>query len=257
MADQTKIALITGANRGIGLETARQLGEQGYTVLVAARSLKKAEDAVLELKKDGIERAIAITLDVGDDASVEAAAAEVTEKFGRLDALVNNAGDTQRGDFLTLTDEQHLSGFALKYHATVRFCRAAWPHLEASKGAVVNISGIGAHTPEPEFTIGGPVNSAMINFSKAASKRPGAPRVNVVCPGHIETDRLSRRIDVYAEKHGLSREAAAEEMRAELGIAQFGQPGDISAMVRYLCSDQARYITGAVFTVDGGATPGI
>ena len=92
MADQTKIALITGANRGIGLETARQLGERGYTVLVAARSLKKAEDAVLELKKDGIERAVAITLDVGDDASVEAAAAEVTEKFGRLDALVNNAG---------------------------------------------------------------------------------------------------------------------------------------------------------------------
>ena len=238
--------LITGCSSGFGQAIAAQFLDQGWEVIATMRT-PSAEGL------PGSYKLRVLPLDVTDPASISSAIASA----GQIDALVNNAGDTQRGDFLTLTDEQHLSGFALKYHATVRFCRAAWPHLEASKGAVVNISGIGAHTPEPEFTIGGPVNSAMINFSKAASKRPGAPRVNVVCPGHIETDRLSRRIDVYAEKHGLSREAAAEEMRAELGIAQFGQPGDISAMVRYLCSDQARYITGAVFTVDGGATPGI
>lgn len=251
------IAIITGASRGLGRAIALDLAAAGYGVALTARDAAALEAVAQDCTKAGAPVALTYPADLSQPGEPARVVDEVMKQTGRIDALVNNAGDTQRGDFLTLTDEQHLSGFALKYHATVRFCRAAWPHLEASKGAVVNISGIGALTPEPEFTIGGPVNSAMINFSKAASKRPGAPRVNVVCPGHIETDRLSRRIDVYAEKHGLSREAAAEEMRAELGIAQFGQPGDISAMVRYLCSDQARYITGAVFTVDGGATPGI
>jgi 3-oxoacyl-[acyl-carrier protein] reductase len=251
------IAIITGASRGLGRAIALDLAAAGYGVALTARDAAALESVAQDCTKAGAPLALTFPADLRQPDEPARVVAEVMTRAGRIDALVNNAGDTQRGDFLDLSDEQHLSGFALKYHATVRFCRAAWPHLEASKGAVVNISGIGAHTPEPEFSIGGPVNSALINFTKAVSKRPGAPRANVVCPGHIETDRLSRRIDVYAETHGLDREAAAAEMRGKLGISQFGQPGDISAMVRYLCSDQARYITGSVFTVDGGATPGI
>ena len=206
MADQTKIALITGANRGIGLETARQLGEQGYTVLVAARSLKKAEDAVLELKKDGIERAVAITLDVGDDASVEAAAAEVTEKFGRLDALVNNAGIIHGEEFFgnsvsTVALDAIEQTFNINLLGVVRTTRAFLPLLEKSEaGRIVNLTSIlgsltlHANEDSPIYNS----KPFAYNASKAALNMytvhlahelaDTAIKVNAAHPGWVKTD---------------------------------------------------------------------
>src|SRR3546814_13973081 len=119
-----------------------------------------------------------VEADLSVAAEPERVVRAAVDRFGRLDILVNNAGATKRGDFLALTDADHLDGFALKYHATVRFCRAAWPHLVAAGGAVVNISGIGAQTPDAEFTIGGPVNSALLNFTKALAQDRKSTRLN-------------------------------------------------------------------------------
>lgn len=210
-----------------------------------------------DAKSRGAADSLVLPTDLSQPDAPASVIKQAVAAFGRIDILVNCAGDTQRGDFLDLDDELHLSGFALKYHAAVRMCRSAWTQLERSEGCIVNIAGIGAQTPEAEFSIGGPVNSALVNFSKAVSKRKGAPRVNVVSPGNIETDRLSRRIDTFAAQHGVSREEAAAQMRQRLGVDAYGRPEDIAGMVRYLCSSEAIYITGAHFTVDGGATPGI
>ncbi|WP_209427166.1 SDR family oxidoreductase [Pararhodobacter sp. SW119] len=257
MEAQARAALITGASRGLGRAIALALASDGFAVALAARDERSLHLVAAEAKSAGAPDTLVLAGDLRAPEEPVKAVEQAVAQFGGLDALVNNAGATARGDFLALTDEQHLDGFALKYHAMVRFCRAAWEPLVTRKGAIVNISGIGAHTPEPGFTIGGPVNSAVINFSKAISKRLDGPRVNVVSPGHIETDRLSRRIDTYAEGHGLTRDAAKEAMRGELGIAAYGQPDDIANMVRYLCSRDAAYVNGACFVVDGGATPGI
>ncbi|KMK64847.1 SDR family oxidoreductase [Puniceibacterium sp. IMCC21224] len=252
-----RVAVVTGASRGLGRAIALALAEEGCILALTARDPKALAEVATEAKERGAGGSLVLPADLSQPEAPGAVIAQVIEAFGRIDILVNNAGDTQRGDFLDLEDDLHLSGFALKYHATVRFCRAAWTSLEDSRGCVVNISGIGAQTPEPQFSIGGPVNAALINFSKAVSKRPRAPRVNVVCPGHIETDRLARRIDTFAAQAGLTREDAMQQMRDDLGIGAYGTPGDIASMVRYLCSAEAGYITGATFIVDGGATQGI
>ena len=107
------------------------------------------------------------------------------------------------------------------------------------------------------ITVGGPVNAAILNFTKALSKRPGEVRVNALCPGHIVTDRLHGRIETYAKKHGLGVAEAREALREHYGIRRFGEPRDIAAMVAFLCSDGGSYVHGATITVDGGATPGI
>ena len=251
------VAIVTGASRGLGRAIALALAEDGCALALTARDADALADVAKEAENRGAPQALVLPADLKRKEVPTILIADVMKRFGRIDRLVNNAGDTQRGDFLDLADDLHLSGFALKYHATVRMCRAAWPHLRQARGCIVNIAGIGAQTPDPEFSIGGPVNSALINFSKAISKRADAPRVNVVCPGHIETDRLSRRIAAYAKEFDLSREEAARQMRESLGIAAYGKPQDIAAMVRYLCSSDANYITGANFTVDGGTTQGI
>ena len=256
MSDTSKVAVVTGASRGLGAAMAVDLARTGARVTLVARDAAALDSVAAEDRAAGAPDVLTLALDLRDPDAPARAVDAVMARWGRIDWLVNNAGDTKRGDFMDLLDEDHLSGFALKYHATVRFCRAALPHM-ASDGAIVNISGIGAMTPEPDFTIGGPVNSALINFSKALSKRADAPRVNVVCPGHIKTDRLSRRIAVYAQTHGLSEDEAAQQMRKASGIRRHGDPADIAAMVTFLCSDRAGYVRGAVMTVDGGATPGI
>ncbi|MBS9403664.1 SDR family oxidoreductase [Halomonas sp. TRM85114] len=252
-----KTALVTGASQGIGRAIALSLASSGYSVAVCARSEEGLEKVAAEAREAGAPDALSITADLREPDAPARIVNATTDCFGGLGVLVNNAGATKRGDFLKLDDADHLDGFALKYHATVRFCRAAWSELAQSEGVIINISGVGAHTPEAEFTVGGPVNSAIINFSKALSKRPENVRVNVVCPGHIVTDRLKYRLQALAGERDLSLDAARDVMCADLGISDFGDPQDIAAMVRYLCSAQAQYITGATFTIDGGVTPGI
>lgn len=254
-----RVAIVTGASRGLGRAIALELAAQAVTPVVAARSGAALDAVAAEARERGAPDALAICADLAKAGEPERVVQEAIARFGRIDILVNNAGATKRGDFLALSDDDHLSGFALKYHATVRFCRSAWPHLTRTGGVIVNIAGVGAQTPDAEFTIGGPVNSALVNFTKAISKRAinEGIRINTLCPGHIETDRLQARIRVQSERDGSSEAEAREVLRVHYGVRRFGTPGDIAATVAFLCSDQASYIHGATLVVDGGATPGI
>lgn len=254
-----RTAIVTGASRGLGRAFAIGLARDGFALALSARDGGALEETAAAARAAGAPQVVVIPADLAQPGAAGEVVAQTLAATGRIDALINNAGATKRGDFLTLTDEDFLEGFALKFHATVRFCRAAWPALEASQGAIVNISGVGAHTPEPDFTIGGSVNSALINFTKALSKRAQGTgiRINTLCPGHIVTDRLARRIETLAAERGIAIEAAREEMRKSHGIAAWGQPEQVADVVRFLCSPAAAYIHGTVIDVDGGATPGI
>ncbi|CAN7440178.1 SDR family oxidoreductase [Rhizobium sp. LjRoot30] len=252
-------AIVTGASKGLGRAIAIELGRAGYAVVVAARDQAGLDETVALAKAAGAPATLAVAADLSQPEAPDAVVKAALDTFGRIDVVVNNAGATKRGDFFALTEEDFISGFALKFHATVRFCRAAWPALAKAGGSIVNISGIGAHTPEPDFTIGGSVNSAIINFTKALSKRAAADgiRMNVLCPGHIVTDRLEARIKVRAKDQGISFEDAREEMRIAQHIDRYGTPEEIAHTVAFLVSDKASYIQGTVINVDGGATPGI
>lgn len=259
MSASGKVAIVTGASRGIGRAIALELAGAGHIVALAARDAGALEGVAAEATAAGAPEAYALAADLRQVEEAARVVETVRQRAGRLDILVNNAGATKRGDFLSLTDEDHFDGFALKFHGAVRLCRAAWPHLVETKGAIVNIAGISANTPTADFTIGGPVNAAVINFSKAIAERGIAEgvRVNVVNPGHVLTDRLDTRIATRAERDGISAEAAREVLRREYGIARFGEPREIAAVVRMLTSDECAYVHGAVIDVDGGTTRGL
>jgi 3-oxoacyl-[acyl-carrier protein] reductase len=254
-----RTAIVTGASRGLGRAFAIGLAGDGFALSIAARQADELEVTAEAARQAGAPLVVTHAIDL----SLPEAPALVVERTlaetGSIDALINNAGATKRGDFFALSDADFIGGFALKFHATVRFCRAAWDALSASKGSIVNISGVGAHTPEPDFTIGGPVNSALINFTKAIAKRAQGTgmRINTLCPGHIVTDRLQKRIETHAREHGISVEEARDKMRDGQGIARYGEPEEVADVVRFLCSPAAAYVHGTVINVDGGATPGI
>src|SRR6185436_9203301 len=147
----------------------------------------------------------------------EALHAVVTEKLGRCDVLVNNAGATRAGNFLELPDEAWLDGYALKFFGAVRLTRLFWPLLKAAQGHVVNIIGGAARTVEPEFLIGGSVNSAASNFTKGLSRlgmRDGV-NVNAIHPGATATDRTEQLLVQRAAAQGKTVEALRAETLAK------------------------------------------
>ncbi|HWL80444.1 MAG TPA: SDR family oxidoreductase [Roseomonas sp.] len=244
-----RAALVSGASRGIGLAIARRLAAEGARVMLVARSA-----AALEAEAAALPGAAAFAADLAQpDAAGQAVAAAVAA-FGRLDILVHSAGATQRGDFLTLPDEAWMDGYALKLFGGMRLCRAAWPHLVAASGAAVLIAGIGGRLASADFTIGGSVNAALINLTKALADRgvQDGVRVNAINPGSIRTDRLTGRIATLARERGIDPEAAAGVLAAESGVARFGQPEEIAAAVAFLVGPEASYVQGSILDVDGG-----
>ena len=251
-----KVAVVTGASRGIGEAIARVLAECGMDVFLAARSKDDLKRVAQEIAAATGRRAAIHDCDLIDPAAPAAAVAAAMATFGRIDVLVNNAGATKRGDFLTLTDDDWASGFGLKFFGAMQTTRAAWPHLVAAKGAVVNIVGIGSRVARADFTIGGSVNSALINFTQAMADRGRADgvRVNAINPGHINTSRLDGRIKLTMEKHKVGREAAIGHMVKELGIERFGEPQEIGWLTAYLVSRRADFVHGSIIDIDGGET---
>jgi NAD(P)-dependent dehydrogenase (short-subunit alcohol dehydrogenase family) len=237
-----KTAIVTGSNRGIGRAIAERLAHGGYNVVLCARDEELLNATAAAIGPHALP--IPIDLRLPDSAAklVDAAVA----KFGALDVLVNNAGATKRGDFETLTDDDFLDGFALKYFGAVRMTRAAWPHLRKRTGSIVNIVGAGGRTPGAHFSIGGSVNAAVLSFTKAMSEKgiDDGVQVNAINPGPVRTGRLEKRLASTTE----------EAFRREERIARIGEPSDIAALVAFILSEPGRLLQGSLIDADGGLT---
>ena len=247
-----KWALITGASRGIGRAIAQEFAAQGMCLVLTARS----KDLLEQLAESLPTECLVYGADLRDPQAPAGLVTATLDRFGQLDVLVNNAGATQRGDFLVLSDADWADGFALKFFGAMRCCRAAWPWLAASHGAIINIVGIGGRTASAEFSIGGSVNSALLNLTKSLADRgvKEGVRVNAINPGSITTERLSLRIRGYAAQHSLDLDQAAQQMAKNMGIARFGAPQEIARGAAFLASPLSEYIQGAILDIDGGQT---
>ncbi len=250
-----KTAIVTGASRGIGRAIAMRLAKDGAKTVLCARDVGALEAGVREIQAAG-GSATSIALDLRLPESPAQLVEFAANHFGGIDIVVNNAGATKRGVFLELTDEDWADGFALKFFGAVRLTRAAWPHLKAARGSVVNISGSGGRTPGAEFTIGGSVNAAMQSFTKAMADVGIADgvQVNVINPGSIRTDRFQKRLEAVAKEKGVDLAAAERQIVAASKTTRIGEPEDIAALVAFIVGPEGRFLQGSMIDMDGGAT---
>ena len=253
-----KVAVVTGAGRGIGLAIAKALVAEGVHVVAGSRSVTPALDA---LAHDG--KAHTLPVDLGTpDGPGQLVDLALSER-GRIDILINNVGAvTPRvSGFLLVTDEQWMHSITLNLMAAVRATRATLPAmLTAGGGSIVNIASINANLPDPGVIDYGAAKAALVNVTKALSKEfgPRGIRVNSVSAGPVTTDLwlgTSGVAATVAAATGSDPSAVADQAASHAATGRFTTPEEVAALVVFLASDRtAGNITGANLTVDGGYT---
>lgn len=240
-----KVALVTGAGRGIGLGIAELFASRGATVVMADANERRIEREVQVFSERGME-VVGVVADVTDRAAVERMVAEANGKAGPIDYLINNAGVARQKSFLECTDEDwdwqidtNLKGTFL----CTQIC--ARQMVKRGKGAIVNIGSISAFHYTIQHSIYSSAKAAIVTFTRdtAYELGPQGVRVNCVAPGPIETPLTAR--------HMSEAEKAAYNQALRLG--RWGLPSDIANTTAFLCSDEASFITGQTISVAGGA----
>jgi len=252
---EEKIIIVTGGSRGIGRAIALRIAQEGGKLVLAARDPVNLAKVVAEIEGMG-GTAIPFPTDLRLPEAPAALVDAALKHFGGVDIIVNNAGATRRAEFMELSDADWTDGFALKFLGAVRLTRAAWPHLKARNGSVLNIIGAGGRTPGPEFTIGGSVNGACLSFTKALADvgvRDGV-QVNAINPGWVRTDRLRALLQSEAARLGGDIEGAAQEIARKANVVRLGEPEDVANLAAFILSPQSRLLHGSLIDLDGGQT---
>jgi 3-oxoacyl-[acyl-carrier protein] reductase len=237
-----KVALVTGASRGIGRAIAARLAAQGATVIAAARG-DHANACADELRAAG-HRADALTLDVTDAAAVEAVPGDVARRYGRLDILVSNAGITRDQLLMRMKREDWDAVMATNLTATFLLAQAAMrPMLKQRGGRIIAVGSVVGQMGNAGQTNYAASKAGLIGFAKALAREVAsrAITVNVVAPGMIDTD-MTKAIHPDAKV----------DWAAHIPLGRLGAADDIAAAVCFLASDEASYITGHVLAVNGG-----
>ena len=237
-----KIAIVTGASRGIGRGVAMTLAARGAYVVATARG-ENAADAVSQIQGAG-HRAEGAALEVTDPASIEALISGVLERHGRIDILVNNAGITRDQLMLRMKRDDWDQVIATNLTASFALSQAAIkPMLKQRSGRVINISSVVGQTGNAGQANYAASKAGLIGFSKALARELASRNitVNVVAPGLIDTD-MTKAIT----------EKAQVDWAAQIPLGRLGTTADVAAAVCFLASDEASYITGQVLAVNGG-----
>ncbi|HSI74281.1 MAG TPA: glucose 1-dehydrogenase [Lunatimonas sp.] len=243
-----KVALITGASKGIGLAMAGIFAAAGAKVVVSSRNQEALDEVAGNLRQKGYE-VFAVACNVGNVEELTSLVDQTISKYGQLDILVNNAATNPVfGPIHDTTLEAYDKIMNVNVRAAFQLMKLCFPYLrESSNASVINISSIGGVSPEEGLGIYSVSKAALISLTKAFAKEwgPHTIRVNAICPGLIKT-KFSKAI--------WDNDNLLEKMMQTLVIKRIGTPEEIGAAGLYLASDASSYTTGAVLTADGGFT---
>jgi NAD(P)-dependent dehydrogenase (short-subunit alcohol dehydrogenase family) len=240
-----KVAVVTGAGRGLGAAAARSLAEAGADVALLSRSRDELESVAADVEAQG-RQALVIPVDVTDEAAVEAAADHVVSIFGRCDVLVNNAGVGPIGPLLELDLIELRRTFEINVFGTFMCARAFGAHMVAQrKGTVINVGSIAGLGGDPELSAYSASKGAVISFTRALAIEWARHNVTVNCiaPGFIRTD---------LNKAALDDLQIGPKIVQRIPLRRVGQPEEFGPLVAYLASDLAALMTGSVIVFDGG-----
>lgn len=244
-------ALVCGASKGLGLATARQLSNEGVEVVLLSRDRGALQSACAAIGPE----ATFIDCDLTDETSIRNAIEEVNSRFGKLDILVHNVGGPQP----TMAEDTKVhdwqSGFDRLFLPVIKLNEAFLPKMKEQRwGRIITVTSLSVIEPIPFLAVSNAIRSASTSYSKTLADEVAKFNVTVNCvaPGMVSTDRIEELMTARSSKAGQSKEAYVADVVKTIPAERMGYPDEFGAIVCFLCSEQASYITGSTICVDGG-----
>ena len=254
---QGKVAIVTGASKGIGKAIAEELAAEGVHLALCARSAAVLTEVAQTIRQRTDMQVLPVAADLSTLDGVRTLARETLGRFGTVDILVNNAGAIRPGSLLTKPDEDWQVDWSLKVFGYIRLAREVFPVMQGKGGGrIINIIGSAGRQPNAGYLAGGGANAALMNMTKALAAE-GAPHgilVNGINPGPIRTERWDDMMGRMAAERGQTPAAVEAEWMRDNPLQRPGEPQEVAALAVFLASARASYINGVLVEVDGGAT---
>ena len=251
-----RVCVVTGSTSGIGLVAAELLAAEGSQVVVCGRDAGR-----VELARAGTGAALGVVCDLGDPSAPEQLIGEATRALGRVDCLVNNVGLAYQADFEQLSDEQWDEMWQLNVMSFARAIRAVLPGMrERGRGVIVNVASTSGKRPSgsmPNYSV---TKAAVLSLSRLVADlyAKDGIRSNAITPGPTATEAWlapGGLADQQAERTGKSRDEVLEAVAKGRPLGRLAEPEEIAAVIVFLCSERANYVTGSAWSADGGTVP--
>lgn len=253
---KNKTAIVCASSQGLGKAAALELASEGVNLVISSRN----EETLLSVKKE-IEtstnaKIVSIVADLNKPKDIDNLYAKANSELGPIDILINNAGGPPPSNFDSLNDEDWLKAFNLTMMSSIRLSKLVLPDMkERNWGRIINISSVSVKTPVPGLFLSNSLRMGVLGWSKALSDEvaPKGVTVNSVCPGSTRTARITNIFQSQSEAMGKTIEEIESHAAANIPMLRIGEPKELAALIAFLASERASYMTGLAIQVDGGS----
>ena len=255
-----RVALVAAASKGLGKAAAWELAREGCRVAICARGDGELRAAANEIAGATNAEVFPVVCDVTQADEIAHLVRAVLGRWRRVDIMVNNAGGPPTGPFEGIDDAAWQAALELNLLSAMRLCRAVLPGMrERQWGRIVNITSVMVKQPGAGFALSTAARAGLVGLAKtlAGDYAPHGITINNVCPGYTLTDRVRDLVRTRAEREGKAEADILAEFKAQVPAGRLGQPEELAALVAFLASERAGYITGTTIQVDGGYIKGL
>ena len=250
-----RVALVAASSRGLGRAVAEALGAEGCRLIICSRDESALSETAAAIRASTQASVVAAPADLGDPEQVSRVVAEGVAAFGQIDILVTNTGGPPAGRFEDHSREAWEEAVRQNLNSVLNLCREVLPGMKQRRwGRILNITSIAVKQPVDNLILSNAVRGAVTGFARTLANEVATfgVTVNNVLPGYTRTERVEALADRISERDGITRAEAIARWEKEIPMGRLGEPREFAAMVAFLASEQASYITGVSVPVDGG-----